>query len=164
MKIDNQDISFEKIMQDYYNMVHRFAYNRLACHFDADDVCQNVFISLHKYDKPFNSVKHCQAWLLRVAHNYCRKLWKSRWNRYVVCVENLDIYESRSPAEGELEYALRDISPKERSLIRNYYYHGLSVRELSKILNKNESTLATNLHKTRKKLQRILIEDYKYKL
>ena len=57
---------------------------------------------------------------------------------------------------SELYYAIRSLDIKERILVYLYYYEGYTIREISKTLFINESTIASRMMKIRSKLKDIL--------
>ena len=61
-----------------------------------------------------------------------------------------------TPMENAVWLALKSLEEKYRLLLYLYYYEGYSVRELTKILRRKESTLQTQLAAGRRKLKEIL--------
>ena len=47
MKINNLEIKFDNIMKKHYDMVYHLAYTQLNNSHNADDICQEVFMSLY---------------------------------------------------------------------------------------------------------------------
>ena len=162
MKVNGLEISFDNIMKKHYGMVYHLAYTQLNNSHNADDICQEVFMSLYGYDKVFNSEEHLKAWLLRVAINRCRKIWNNKWYKYVVCTDNIDIYESHDRYKSEIEYAVKELPKKYRMLIHLYYYEDLSIKEIADIVHQKESTIASALDRARKILRSKLKEDYDF--
>ena len=69
-----KDEVFALAVQRYSDTVFRAAMHNCSCTADAEDVVQDVFEKLLRYEGRFESEEHLKAWLLRVAINRCRDL------------------------------------------------------------------------------------------
>ena len=67
-----KDEVFALAVQRYSDTVFRAAMHNCSCAADAEDVVQDVFEKLLRYEGRFESEEHLKAWLLRVAINRCR--------------------------------------------------------------------------------------------
>ena len=76
-------LSFDDLYERYATDVLRVAYYYLGNREQAEDVTQDVFVKLiinHPELEPGRE----KAWLLKVALNRCRDLWRSSWIKKVV--------------------------------------------------------------------------------
>jgi len=122
---------------------------------EAQDVCQEVFIALYEYKGRFENESHMIHWLIRVTKNKCYRIYERRK------IENLFLKKQKEQIiiphmRSELYYAIRSLDIKERILVYLYYYEGYTIREISKTLFINESTIASRMMKIRSKLKDIL--------
>ena len=62
-----KDEVFALAVQRYSDTVFRAAMHNCSCTADAEDVVQDVFEKLLRYEGRFESEEHLKAWLLRVA-------------------------------------------------------------------------------------------------
>ena len=63
---------YNKVVEEFSDMIFRIAYQNLCNIADAEDVVQEVFISLLKSkSKIFNDSEHLKSWLIRVTINKC---------------------------------------------------------------------------------------------
>ena len=74
---------FEQLYSQYADDVLRVAYFYLGDRQKAEDVCQDVFLRLLTRT-PDIQEGHEKAWLLKVALNRCRDLWRGAWVKRVV--------------------------------------------------------------------------------
>ena len=74
---------FETLYTKYATDVLRVCYFYLGDRHKAEDVCQDVFVKLIVNNPVLEEGKE-KAWLLRVALNRCRDLWRSCWIKRVV--------------------------------------------------------------------------------
>ena len=70
--------NFEELYEKYANDVLRVSYFYLGDRQRAEDVCQDVFVRLMT-NAPDLQEGHEKAWLLKVALNRCRDLWRGAW-------------------------------------------------------------------------------------
>jgi RNA polymerase sigma-70 factor (ECF subfamily) len=151
---------FTYLADKYMDMIFRLAYSQLKNKADADDVTQNVLLSLYKTETDFESCEHMKAWLCRVTMNECRKIWRSAWRR----TEDIDDYANTLTFEDGQSYdlfqAIMALDGKYRSVIVLYYYEGYSISEIAEILDIPAGTVGTRLSRARDKLKNILTEAY----
>ena len=146
---------YQRLADQYIDMVYRVALNGCKNKYDADDVVQNTFIKLLKCKKQFEDDEHVRNWLLRVAVNECNSIWNSSWRKKVVSLE-----ESREeePAfstseKSELYDVVMKLSPKYRQVVYLYYYEEFSVKEVAEVLRISETAVQTRLQRARQKLK-----------
>lgn len=74
---------FEEIYEKYATDVLRVSYFYLGDRQKAEDVCQDVFVRLIT-NAPVLQEGREKAWLLKVALNRCRDLWRGAWVKRVI--------------------------------------------------------------------------------
>ena len=79
----SSSLSFDQLYELYATDVLRVSYYYLGNREMAEDVTQDVFVKLIM-NKPFLEQGREKAWLLKVALNRCRDLWRSSWIKKVV--------------------------------------------------------------------------------
>lgn len=119
---------------------------------DAEDAVQNVFIKLIEKPREFESLEHEKAWFIMVTKNYCKDVLKSSWFRKVELGDLPELVQE-DEEEQELLVHICSLGKKYREVIYLYYYEEYSVKEISKILQRKESTIQTQLATARKKLR-----------
>lgn len=138
----------------YADTVRRICFYHLKNDSDVEDVFQEVFLKYILHEREFASASHEKAWLIRVAINACKDVFKNFFRKKVVSLESLN----QEPfCCGEKERELLDcilrLPPKYRDVIYLFYYEGYQATEIAKILNKNVSTIYTWLDRAKKKLR-----------
>ncbi len=156
MSNDEMELLYEK----YKNSVYRLAFSYCKNTADAEDITQETFIKRFTSDVKFDNEESEKAWLMKVAANKCRDLFKSLTYKhfyYSVSLEEANlIYET--PEESAVYHAVIELSPKYRIVVHLYYYEGYSVAEIGKILGKSETAIQTRLYRARKLLKKSLGE------
>ena len=77
-------LSFEELYERYATDVLRVSYYYLGNREMAEDVTQDVFVKLIT-NAPSLEEGREKAWLLKVALNRCRDIWRSAWMRRATC-------------------------------------------------------------------------------
>ncbi|MDE7310882.1 MAG: RNA polymerase sigma factor [Eubacterium sp.] len=125
---------------------------------DAQDAVQNLFLKLLEKKVVFLDEQHEAGWFCVAARNQCRDMLRSRWWKKRVDAD-MDVIEHATGRQEELqnnhylELALRRLPVKQKEVLYLYYYEQYSVREISKLLKRKESTVQSQLAAGRKKLR-----------
>ena len=138
------EAEFLPLFDQYRPMVYGLALSYTRSPQDAEDVCQEVFLTL--LEKPPAPGKE-RPWLARVAVNRCRDLLTSPWRRRR---ENDDTALERltfeTPEEAGLFAALGALSPDSRALLHLRYYEGFTVAELARQFRTTAPALSARLY------------------
>lgn len=148
------------ILDKYSTMLIKLAFTYVKNIVDAEDITQDVLVSLMKRSKGFDSEEHEKAWLLRVTINKCKNHLKSSWNRLKVPLEE-DI--SYLPKEQvEVLSIVLDLPVKYRTVIHLFYYEDYSINEIAKMMMRRPATIGTWLSRGRNLLKQKLEGGFEY--
>lgn len=157
-------LSFDELYQNYATDVLRVAYYYLGNREMAEDVTQDVFVKLIA-NSPSLEAGREKAWLLKVALNRCRDLWRSSWIKKVVlghpgfeCFPAPDMI-GRLADQQTLSEAVSRLKPEFKEVVLLFYYQGFSVAEIADMLGIAEGTVSSRLSRAREKLQNELKGD-----
>ena len=150
---------FNAYAAKYMDTVFRLAFSGPKSPADADDVTQNVLLSLYRTDYQFESDEHVRSWLMKVTVNECRKVWRRPFRSH----ENIDDYAEtlafEDPSYRDLFEAIMQLDRDKRTVIVLYYIEGYSIKEIAEILNVPAATIGTRLARARAKLAQYLKEE-----
>lgn len=153
-----QHEEFVRLAEKYTDTVFRIAFSYTNSRSDAEDVTQDVLLSLYRANKIFESEEHIKYWLIRVTINQCKKLLRSPWRK----VERLEDYAQTiqfdDAFQRELFYAVSRLETKYRTVVLLYYYDGYSTKEIAQLLRVPQNTVSTRLSRARKLLKSVLTE------
>ncbi len=147
------------ILDTYSQTIIRLCYTYVRNIFDAEDIAQDVFVSLLKRGKGFESPEHEKAWLLRTAINKSKNHLRSGWITRTVKLDDAE----RSETDGgeneksEVMEAVLSLPEKYRTVIHLFYYDGYSIKEISAIVGKKPATVGTLLARGRALLKEMMI-------
>ena len=144
------------IVDKYSDMVYRLAFARTRNKENADDIFQEVFLRYIRKQPEFQSEEHEKAWFIRVTIN-CSKNLFSFLSRNTFEEINENISEESSPEEIMDEF-LDKLPIDYRTVIHLFYYEKMTTSEISKTLNKKESTVRMQLTRARRMLKDIMEE------
>lgn len=153
--MDKENISLYAFRK-YGDTVLRAAYSCCGNYAEAEDITQDVFLTLHSKHIDFSSDEHLKAWLLRVALNKCKNFKRSFRVSHTQSIEDTDELSasySMNMSEIEIKELLKSIPKKYSSVIYLYYYEGYNIREIGGILRKSANTVSSLLQRGREKLR-----------
>ena len=155
---------FEMMYEKYATDVLRVCYYYLGDRQQAEDVTQDVFVRLITTCPELQEGRE-KAWLLKVALNRCRDLWRGAWVKRVVLgspvfetIPAPDETERRDEEEAMMK-AIHQLPATFRESILLYYYQGYGISEIAEMLGLPEGTISSRLSRARKKLEQILKEE-----
>ncbi len=143
------------------NSVLRLAYSYLHNKEDSEEVLQETLIKYINAAPTFENDDHAKAWLLRVAANvsknridYNRRRQTDELNEELVAEERTDL--------SFVWEAVKSLKPAQREAIHLFYQEGYSTKEIASILDRNESSVRSDLKRGREALKTILKEAYDF--
>jgi len=146
----------EKVIRQYADMIYRIALHNLKNTSDAEDIFQDVCLTLMTKNAPLFDDVHIKNWLIRVTINKCKNFRKSHWQSKTEALDSSRENPETTPnLISELVYSLPQ---KYRNIIYLYYYEEYTVAEIAEILGENKNTVNSKLQRARKKLKEILEE------
>ena len=149
---------FREFYDRQVKRVYRLAMVLMGNISDAEDVTQTVFLKAWEKKPDFRDADHEIAWILTTTRNQCKDIHKSFYRRKRADLENAPEPQVtlETQMDSEIWETLQSLAEKYRMVLYLYYYEGYSVRELSVILRRRESTLQTQLATGRKQMKSLL--------
>lgn len=156
--VDEMSYSFgtdeyiESVLTSYATTLIKLAFTYVKNRADAEDIVQEVFVSLIRRNDGFESRDHEKAWLIRVTINKCKNHLNSSWvKKSTLLDEEVSYYFDEE--ESEVLWAVLQLPEKYRNVIHLYYYEEYSINEIASILKKKPATIGTCLARGRKLLK-----------
>ena len=155
------ELSFDELYARYATDVLRVSYYYLGDRQRAEDVTQDVFIRFLQ-NRPALIAGREKSWLLKVALNRCRDLWRSAWlKRVVLGHPAFELF----PADDEIGKAADSIALAEsvnrlpaefKEVVLLHYYQGYGVSEIADMLGIAEGTVSSRLSRARARMSKDL--------
>ena len=168
------DEAFTKLVETYQTPVFNLCYRMLGEPELAEDAAQETFLRayqhLHRYDqkRPF------PTWLLSIAAHYCiDRLRRRKFSMFSMDTEDdegnsFEIPDVDAPnPEGEaitgqtnerVHAMLKDLDATDRAAIIMRYWYDYSEKEIAESLNLTVSAVKSRLHRARKELAGLWVE------
>ena len=162
---DSVDLSafYGELYELYATDVLRMCYFYLADRQKAEDVVQDVFVRLMTTNPPLQPGKE-KAWLLKVAMNRCRDLWRGAWLKRVVLgsptfelIPAPDEFNQIGERQ-EMMNAINKLPPMFKEVILLHYYQGFGISEIAEMMALPEGTISSRLSRARKKLEEVILK------
>lgn len=148
----------------YQGQVRAHLYRLLGSDCEIDDLTQIVFArAFHALDK-FQGNSTLSTWLYRITANTTHNLLRQRFRRDRVKTalswfnagRGVAVQSTRVEARDEAHRILQRVRPDLREVFVLYHYEGLTLQEISDILDKPVSTVGDRLTRARKKLRELV--------
>jgi RNA polymerase sigma-70 factor (ECF subfamily) len=140
----------------HQNLVFRTAMAITGDREAAADLLQDVFLRFHRFIDRVDPERPLEPWLYRMTANLaCTWVKRQRWMRPIEdLAEWLAGDGKESPSRqaelsetwGDLESALKRLPLNQRTVIAMFYINGLSLQEISEILEAPVGTIKSRLH------------------
>jgi RNA polymerase sigma-70 factor (ECF subfamily) len=164
--------AFEALVRKYDRQVMQLALNMLGDVHDAEDIYQDIFVTLFRKLDSFDFRSEFSTWLFRVAVNACINSQKKRQRRKGRLHELTDSWQEtlaapeQTPEESalsrelgdEIERALDRLSGRQRAVFVMRYYQDYKLKEIADIMDCSLGTVKNYLFRATRKLQVVLHE------
>ena len=169
----HDEAAFNQFVLKYQERVFRLLLRMLGDRAEAEDLAQEVFISIFKAIEGFRGDSQLSTWVYRVATNHCRNRLKYLTRRRRQLTEAYDeqsddastqipgqarpdapdrLLEARQ-TEHSLEQGLLTLDEEQRELIVLREVEHLSYEEIMAITGLPEGTVKSRLHRARAALR-----------
>lgn len=157
-----ENLTNEKYIIDavnqYSDTVFRVAFQYTKDRADAEDVLQEVFLTLLKKPPQIPLEDDgLKAWLIRVTINKSKDYLRANKRRRAL------LHNYRFPEQpishDEVFEALEKLSELDRNALYLHYYERYTAREIANILGHNERAITKRIGRARKKLKHFLEEE-----
>lgn len=166
-KDDISEDAFVSLYEQYYKNIYNYVCFRINNHYDVEDLVSTVFLNVIRSFHTYNPKKSpIEAWLIGIAKNvvndYLRNIKKSS----SVQIDNHMYIASKDKQPDQVvlmneEYqtlmqAVVKLKEKDRQIISMKFGTDLKNTEIANILGISESNVGVSIHRSLKKLKKII--------
>jgi RNA polymerase sigma-70 factor (ECF subfamily) len=167
--MQGQRFAFQQLMAMYEEKIYRMIYFRTRARLDAEDICQEVFVQAFKSLKRLKDPERFAGWLFRIASNRIKDHYRKQRVRAIFSfLPDVERDADPAPAGGEtgamatierqefwnrVHTMLDRLSKMEKEVFVLRFFDDLSIREISEVINKSQSTIKTHLYRALKKFK-----------
>jgi len=173
-------VRFEREAVPLRNILYRNAFRMSRNHSDAEDLVQETMMKAYAGFHSFRQDTNMQAWLLRILINsYISDYRKKRRQPLQYSTEEVteqrlvDTYVRSAPAglrsaedqaldslpDNDIKSAMQALPQQFRDVVYYADVEGLRYQEIAAITNTTTGTVASQLHRGRRQLRRLLGDD-----
>ena len=144
-------MDFDNIYEEYFDRVYYKVLSVVKNDDDAEDICQETFISVYKNLSKFREESNIYTWIYRIAINKTYDFFKKRKLEFEINDDVLSLPEDVNfDTKVILEEKLRLISEKEKEIVILKDIYGYKLKEIAEIKNMNLSTVKSVYYKALK--------------
>lgn len=157
--------AYETLVRRYLRTAHAVAFAVLGETADAQDTCQDAFITALERLDDCRDPERFGAWLLQIVRNRAHNVRRYHAVRSAVSVEDISLAsDGASPARSaerkelreQLTQALAQLSPVQREVVLLHDLEGWRHREIAEVLELPEGTVRAHLFHARRFLRPLL--------
>ena len=134
-------MDFDNIYEEYFDRVYYKVLSVVKNDDDAEDICQETFISVYKNLSKFREESNIYTWIYRIAINKTYDFFKKRKLEFEINDEVLSLPE-------DINFDTKVILEEKLKLISDIY--GYKLKEIAEIKNMNLSTVKSVYYKALK--------------
>ena len=149
----------KRLVETYSDLILRISFTYLKSTYDAEDICQNVFLKYLDAGIPFDSEEHEKAWIIRCTINKCKDVLKSAYHNKIMITDEIRQARAEKADGSAVREAVMKLPEKYRIAIYLYYFEGYSAKEIAKMTGKSEKAVTLQLSRGRRQL-RTLLKNY----
>lgn len=166
--------STEALVRVLYPLVFRWALVKIGTRDDAEDVCQEVMIRVHRYLNRFDDRSKVTSWVYKITSNAVADHHR-RSIRHLRAADSPDSNESHDAAAPLLDEASRIDSNRAVELVSSFF-EGLPAKqrevfdladlqghrpaEIAEMLGMNANTVRVHLFRARRFIRRKILETH----
>jgi len=166
--------AFEELVNSFKNRIFSLVYRIVGQQQEAEDITQEVFITVYQKLYQFDSTKSFAPWIFRIATN--TSISALRKKKKVITQSFDDTYASyyevnnpsylmdpqlmfeRKELAGEMNHAILSLPENYRIVITLRYQMDLDNQEIADILDISKENVEVRVHRARKALRKVILQ------
>ncbi len=154
-------VHFEMLYEAYFPRVYRFALKRMRDTGEAEDVTQEVFVTVFRALRSYQGNSSLLVWIFGIARNKVNRRFRGArpWMESIDS-ENFQIASKEPPADetvqarillAQCEEAIENrLTPLQRRIFHLKHLRRQSIRSIAETLGKSEDAVKANLYRMRR--------------
>lgn len=166
--------AFEELINRYKNSVFAIIYRMTGQYQEAEDLSQEVFVTVYQKLYQFDSSKKFAPWIHRIAINTC--ISSLRKKNKIILINFDETYTNqhepeypqyyddpetvleRAELKAEIKAALMELPEGYRSVLILRYQLDLNNQEIAETLGVSKENVEVKIHRARKALRKVIIK------
>ena len=169
------EAAFGILIGKYQKSVHALVWRKIGDYHHAEDIMQDAFLQAYKKLSTLKNPNQFAGWLYVIANRLCidwtRKQKSMRKQKpamqsledtrpeeietssYTHYITEQQVTQRTEYCHGLVQKLLGKLPENERTVVTLFYLDEMSTKEISKFLGVSANTIASRLHRARKRLQ-----------
>jgi RNA polymerase sigma-70 factor (ECF subfamily) len=155
---------FELLYEAYFPRVYRFAVKRLGDAAEAEDVAQDVFMTVFRVLPSYQGQSSLLVWMFGITRNTVNRRFRKKRPRLEPLDEGgaLDVAGVEAGADERVEarrilsraeYVIEnELTPLQRRIFHLKHLRQQSIRSIAQALDKSEDAIKANLYRMRRSI------------
>lgn len=148
----NSERQAGRFVEAYADVILRLCLTYSLTREDAQDICQDIFLTLLEDNRQFEDGEHEKAFVLRCAINACKDLLKSAGRRRTVPMDQAELVPAPEREDSPLPDAIRALPRHYGAALYLFYYEGYSLDEIARLCACTPAAARKRLSRARKLL------------
>lgn len=166
--IDGDERAFRELYDKYKGKIFKTAYLMLRDEKGAEDIVQEVFITVYKKIYKLKYAEAFESWLYKITINRCNEYFRKNSKAVVTDEEDMyQIYDTDIYAQPDerllteernqqLDRIINSLSEKLKTCIILFYYNNMTIKQIADILGCSEGTVKSRLFKAKRAIEKKL--------
>ena len=161
--LDGDRQAFDLLYRTYFPRVYRFALKRLGDPGEAEDVTQDVFITVHRVLESWAGNSSLLVWIFGITRNTVNRRFRKPRPRLDSVEDAASEVPSREPWADEIlearqvlercdEVIAEKLTPLQRRIFHLKHLRHQPIKAIAKALGKSEDAVKANLYRMRNSL------------
>lgn len=160
MDAQNGDVkAMEELVSRWQKRLWQHAFRLTADQQAAWDVTQQSWVGIIKGLNKLHDPANFKAWAYKITTNKSIDWIKMKTSTRQMQVESLNDVPAGIKSDTGIKELLDELSPAKKVLLILYYFEGLTIYEISLVLNVPQGTVKSRLHNARKELKELWTEE-----
>jgi RNA polymerase sigma-70 factor (ECF subfamily) len=151
------ETQFDHLVTAYQTALLRMCYVYLKDRAMAEDAVQETYLKAYKSIENFRGECSEKSWLMRIAINTCRDMQRTGWFKHMDRRITPELLAEKSvvPREDDSSLAIEmmGLPGKLQEVLLLYYYQGMTIAEVGKILGISNVTVSHRLKQAKERLR-----------
>ena len=145
--------AFITLVEECKMTLRRVALGYLKNEEDVADAIQDTILDAYEHIGSLKKDEYFKTWLVRILINRCTKRY--RMNRHKAYLEDYSEEAQYDAGNADVEFCemLSVLPDDSRVIFQLYYGEQFTVREIAQILDMNENTVKSRLHRGKEQLR-----------
>ncbi|WP_392486767.1 RNA polymerase sigma factor [Haloimpatiens sp. FM7315] len=158
-KIEVNQLSEEDfilIVDEYKKKIINLCYSYTRDYYEAEDLSQEVFVSLYKNLKKFRFESSISTYIYKITLSKCMDYGrKSKVKKFFVNIFNLQekSHEDSVLEKNYVRESIDKLPEKYKTPIYLYFYIGLNQKEIASVMGISEKNVEGRIYRAKKKLK-----------